>query len=112
MPALLASGFDWDTGNWEKCQKHGVPAAEIEAVLRGDPQIAPAPTRSVAEERFIAVGRTPSGRAIFIAFTLRIRDGARLVRPISARYMHAKEVERYEATRSQLEDRRGGGRVS
>lgn len=100
MAALLASGFDWDAGNREKCQKHGVSIAEIEAVLRGDPQIAPAPIRSLVEERFIAVGRTPEGRALFIAFTLRIRDGARLVRPITARYMHAKEIERYEATRS------------
>lgn len=100
MVALLASGFDWDAGNWEKCQKHGVSIDEIEAVLRGDPQIAPAPRRSFSEERFIAVGRTPAGRALFIAFALRIRDGARLVRPISARYMHAKEIERYEAARS------------
>ena len=100
MPALLATGFDWDTGNWEKCQTHGVSIAEIEAVLRGDPQIAPAPRRFLTEERFIAVGRTPGGRALFIAFTLRVRDGARLVRPISARYMHAKEIERYEATSS------------
>jgi len=100
MPPLSASGFDWDQANWEKCQKHGVSIAETEAVLRGDPQIAPAPRRSFAEERFIAVGRTSAGRALFIAFTLRNRDGARLVRPISARYMHAKEIERYEAARS------------
>jgi uncharacterized protein len=100
MVALRASGFDWDTGNWEKCQKHGVSIAEIEAVLLGDPQIAPAPRRSFAEERFIAVGRTAGGRVLFIAFTLRLRNGARLVRPISARYMHGKEIERYEATRS------------
>ncbi|HEX6441346.1 MAG TPA: BrnT family toxin [Stellaceae bacterium] len=100
MPALLASGLDWDAGNLEKCQKHGVSIAEIEAVLRGDPQIAPAPRRSLTEERVIAVGRTSEGRPVFIAFTFRMRDGARLVRPISARYMHAKEIERYEATRS------------
>lgn len=100
MPALRAIGFDWDTGNWEKCQKHGVSIAEIEAVLRSDPQIAPAPGRSLPEERFIAVGRTPRGRAIFVAFTFRTRNEARLVRPISARYMHAREIERYEAARS------------
>lgn len=100
MPALLASGFDWDAGNWEKCQKHGVSIPEIEAVLLGDPKIAPAPRRSATEERFIAVGRTAGGRVVFIAFAFRLRGGARLVRPISARYMHAKEIERYEATRS------------
>jgi uncharacterized protein len=100
MPTLHATGFDWDIGNREKCQKHGVSIAEVEALLRADPQIAPAARRSLTEERFIAVGRTPGGRALFIAFTLRTRDGARLVRPISARYMQAKEIERYEATRS------------
>lgn len=100
MPALSASGFDWDTGNREKCQKHGVSIAEIEALLLADPQIAPAPRRSVSEERFIAVGWTPAGRALFVAFTMRMLGGARLVRPVSARYMHAKEIERYEATRS------------
>lgn len=100
MAILIASGFDWDQGNWEKCQKHGVSIAEIEAVLSGDPRIAPAPRRSFTEQRLIAVGRTVAGRAVFIAFTLRIRDGARLVRPVSARYMHAKEIERYEAAGS------------
>jgi hypothetical protein len=34
MATLRSAGFDWDTGNWEKCQKHGVSIAEIEAVLR------------------------------------------------------------------------------
>src|ERR1051325_450590 len=100
MPAPPASGFDWDAGNWEKCQKHGGSAAEIEAGLRGDPQIAPAPRQSPNEARFMALGRTSTGRAVFIAFTFRARNGACLVRPISARYMHAKEVERYEAARS------------
>jgi uncharacterized protein len=100
MPACLASGFDWDVGNREKCQTHGVSIEEIEAMLRGDPQIAPAPKRSATEERFIAVGRTPAGRALFVAFTLRVQNGARLVRPISARYMHAREIQRYEAARS------------
>lgn len=99
MPAALASGFDWDAGNREQCQKHVVSIAEIERVLLADPQIAPAPRLSLTEERFIAVGRTPAGRALFVAFTMRMRDGARLVRPISARYMHAEEIERYEAAR-------------
>jgi uncharacterized DUF497 family protein len=33
---------------------------------------------------------------MFVAFTIRIRDGKQFVRPISARYMHAKEIEGYE----------------
>lgn len=33
---------------------------------------------------------------MFVAFTLRVKAGLRLIRPISARYMHAKEAKRYE----------------
>ena len=33
---------------------------------------------------------------MLIVFTLRIRDGAALIRPISARYMRAKEIDYYE----------------
>ena len=90
-------GFDWDAGNRDKCRKHGVSLAEIEAVLGGHPLIAPDLGHSAGETRSIAVGRTPAGRAVFIAFTLRMTGGRRLFRPISARYMRAKESQRYES---------------
>jgi uncharacterized DUF497 family protein len=35
-------------------------------------------------------------RAIFVVFTLRRRGDDILIRPISARYMHDKEVKSYE----------------
>jgi uncharacterized DUF497 family protein len=81
MAAHDATGFDWDAGNWEKCQRHGVSIGEIEAVLLGDPRIAAAPRRSRAEDRFIAVGRTSGGRALFIAFTFRFEMGLALFGP-------------------------------
>jgi uncharacterized DUF497 family protein len=59
--------------------------------------VAPDPRHSAAEDRFIAVGRNAQGRALFVAFTFRTRDGERLIRPVSARYMHRKEVASYEA---------------
>jgi len=90
------AGFDWDEGNRAKCRKHGVSIEEIEAVLRGEPHVAPDLRHSAAEDRFIAVGRNAQGRALFVAFTFRTRQGERLIRPISARYMHKKEVEAYE----------------
>lgn len=31
-------------------------------------------------------------------FTVRVKGSIRLIRPISARYMHAKEVKHYEET--------------
>lgn len=48
------------------------------------------------EARFRAVGRTSADRVAFVAFTYRTVEGRTLVRPISARYMHRKEIERYE----------------
>jgi uncharacterized DUF497 family protein len=90
-------GFDWDEGNRAKCLKHSVSIAEIEALLRGEPHVAPDPRHSAAEDRFIAVGRNVRGRALFVAFTFRTRDGEPIIRPVSARYMHRKEVASYEA---------------
>jgi uncharacterized DUF497 family protein len=79
-----------------RSQKHGVPVAEIEALLRSDPGIAPDPDHSAQEDRFIAAGRNAAGRPLFVAFTFRMKDGQRLIRPVSARYMHTKEIEGYK----------------
>lgn len=84
--------FDWDTGNATKCEKHGLGRADIEAFFRAKPRVAPDPAHSLTEQRFIAVGRTPGGRPAFIAFCWR---GPK-IRPVSARYMHAREAKRYE----------------
>jgi uncharacterized DUF497 family protein len=51
---------------------------------------------SQAEERFLAIGKGKRGRTIFLAFTVRTRNGQNHIRPISARYMHRKEIDRYE----------------
>jgi uncharacterized protein len=96
------SGFDWDTGNNAKCQKHGVPIAEIEALFHGSLNVFPDPEHSEDEERFKAIGQGSSGRYIFIVFTIRRRVRRRLIRPISARYMHQKEVEHYEKKASKF----------
>ena len=93
---LQVSGFDWDRGNRAKCQKHGVSIAEIEALLMGDPRIAPDPKHSAYEDRLIAVGKTNAGRPLFVAFTMRTTSGRRLIRPVTARYMHAREIAAYE----------------
>jgi uncharacterized DUF497 family protein len=102
---LAVAGFDWDDGNHVKCQKHGVSIAEIEALFRGGPLVAPAPKRSDTEDRMIAVGRTAAGRPLFVAFTLRTAARVRLIRPISARFMHAKEIRAYEQAIAATEDR-------
>jgi uncharacterized DUF497 family protein len=90
------AGFDWDEGNREKCLKHGVSLDEIEALFFGPIAIRPDLAHSVGETRFLGIGGTAGGRHVFIAFTIRRRDSANYIRPISARYMHRKEVEQYE----------------
>jgi uncharacterized DUF497 family protein len=88
--------FEWDAGNLTKCQKHGVSAAEMEALFASDPRVGRDEKHSEAEDRYVAIGRNRAGRPIFVVFTLRLIGGRELVRPVSARYMHRKEIERYE----------------
>lgn len=98
------AGIDWDEGNREKCRKHGVSLADIEEVLTGDPRVAPDVAHSRAEDRFIAVGRTRENRPVFVAFTFRMKHRRMFIRPVSARYMHRKEAERYEKESPTPED--------
>ena len=88
----FAMDFDWDDGNRAKCRKHGLTLEQIEHAMRNGARVAPDPVHSVVEQRFIAVSRTAEGRPVFVAFCWR---GARL-RPISARYMHAREAARHD----------------
>ncbi len=92
---MKIAGFDWDEGNWPKCGKHGVSREEIEQVLRGTPSVMPDP--HVDEPRMRAIGTTDVGRYIFLVFMQRKMDGQAKLRPISARYMHQKEIDHYES---------------
>jgi len=92
----VIAGFDWDDGNREKCRKHGVSIADIESMFGRPVAVFPDPAHSRAEERFKGIGMSKAGRHIFLVFALRQRGGATLVRPISARYMHSKEMQHYE----------------
>lgn len=85
-------GFDWDPGNIAKRQKHGISLVEIESVFRAPVLILNGKAHAELVRRFWATGTTATGRKAFIAFAMR---GGR-VRPISARFMRAKEIERYE----------------
>ena len=91
-------GLDWDDGNWPKCGSHGVSKEEIEFVLGAEPLVLP-DRSGTAEVRYNAVGKNAAGRDVFIVFTRRVRDALTLIRPIGARYMHAKEVQTYERTK-------------
>ncbi len=92
----MISGFQWDKGNWPKCGKHGVTKREIESLfIAGDPKIHPDIAHSGDEERHFAIGTTANGRWLFVVFTLRGDERRTLIRPLSARFMHRKEVEHY-----------------
>src|SRR5260370_22450393 len=97
MRRAAFSGVELDEGNRRKCQKHGVSSAEIEHVLRhGETLITPDQKNFPSEQRFLAIGRTRDGRHTFLVFTPREYATGTLLRPISARYMHEKEIKKYE----------------
>ena len=97
MNEYHVEGFDWDEGNWPKCRKHGMTKQEIEQVFLNTPAVYPDPAHSVAEERLKAIGRTNTGRYAYVSFTLRpLAAAGALIRPVSARYMHEREIKKYE----------------
>ena len=100
------AGFDWDQGNRQKCQKHGVSVAAVEAMFHHPIAVFPDPAHSRGEDRFKAIGRSDEGRHILIVFTLRTQRGETFIRPISARYMHKREIDYYEEEAARAQKRR------
>ena len=89
--------FDWDQGNQLKCEKHGVSSEEIEFLILSDPDVFLDVKHSLeSEQRFLAIGLNQVRRYLLVVFTIRKIDSKNYVRPISARYMHKKEVDYYE----------------
>jgi uncharacterized DUF497 family protein len=73
-----------------------VSIREIESALVSKSLvIMPDMKHSKDEGRYFAICQTVQGRDIFMVFTFRMVAGRKLLRPITARYMHRKEVERY-----------------
>ena len=97
---MKVSGFEWDSGNRDKCRKHGLNTEDIEALFVRPVIILPDHAHSRTEERKRAIGKTTAGRHVFLVFTIRERNGESYIRPISARYMHRKEIESYEKENS------------
>ena len=97
MAKIAFSGFAWDGANRPKCQKHGVSISEIEYVLaHAESLMIPDLKNSQGEPRYIAIGQTQKGHWTFVVFTPRRSGGDMLLRPLSARYMHAREIRKYE----------------
>ncbi|MBL6761075.1 MAG: BrnT family toxin [PS1 clade bacterium] len=84
--------FEWDLGNWPKCGKHGLSKEVIEYALNAVQLVREVQRRADSERRFQAVCLSPDGAYVFIVFVVRNRR----IRPVSARPMHMKEVQKYE----------------
>ena len=66
----------------------------IQQVLFETPMVRP--DAHPNEPRMRAIGKTDRGRYVFLVFMLRNVAGKTKLRPISARYIHQKEVNHYE----------------
>lgn len=82
-------GFDWDSWNINKNkEKHNVNFAECEEAFFNSPIVVGEDKKhSDSEERHYMLGKTDSGRLLFIVFTIRKNK----IRVISARDMSKKE---------------------
>ena len=87
------TGFDWDDGNQGKnWEKHQVSDGECEQAFFNQPLIAmPDHEHSDEEARILLLGKTDSGRKLFLVCTIR----GDLIRVISARNMTRREREVY-----------------
>ena len=85
--------FDWDAHNINKIRKkHNVQFPEAEEVFFDiNLIILPDPTHSIAEARYIVLGKTKTGRPLFVVIT----EPAGKIRIVSARDMSKKERIKY-----------------
>jgi len=92
------TGFDWDDGNLQKSwELHRVEFWEAEEIFFNEPVVIKADVKhSRQESRYMALGRTESGRLLFISATVR----RSLIRVISTRDMTRTEVRTYEQSKA------------
>lgn len=86
--------FEWDQGNTDKSYvKHGVTPKESEEIFLDEHlRVARDIVHSQGEDRFIGIGKTFSGKILFVVFMLRKQK----VRIISVRPANRKERRVYE----------------
>jgi len=88
-------GFDWDTGNFRKNEKHSVTQSEAEQIFFNKLLIIVEDTQhSRNETRYQALGKTDLLRLLHVTYTLRAHGTK--IRVISARAMSVKERRLYE----------------
>lgn len=87
-------GFNWDSGNVHKVEKHGLSIEQIEEFFQSNPYVCPDLKNSKKESRFLAFDKL-GAKILFVAFTLRAVDGVLKIRVISARYARKKEWDKF-----------------
>lgn len=86
-------GFEWDKANIEHIAQHNVMPTEAEDLFFDTNNVLDEDTKhSIAENRFIIIGKTKEGRLLYQVFTKR----GNKIRVISARDINRKEVQLYE----------------
>ncbi len=97
-------GLDWDDGNIYKIEAR-VSREAIHEFFRHEVLVKQDLRCPSSEERFLAIGHAKdTRRCLFVAFTFRAKGSEKLIRPISARYMHKKEKEAYEKEVKKLKE--------
>ena len=74
-------GFNWDIGNTDKCQKHGLTQEEIERFFQQKEIYVADIKHSTIEERFLAIGKGSENKLIVVAFTFRTKEEKNLSDP-------------------------------
>jgi uncharacterized DUF497 family protein len=82
--------FEWDKGNLRKVTRR-MSIETAEAAFIGNPRIRFDHEHSRIEERWFLINKVME-KWIFLVFTVR----KEVIRIISSRFMHAKEVKKYE----------------
>ena len=88
-----AAGFEWDEANIKHIARHNVIPAEAEEVFFDPKNVLDEDiVHSIAEDRFIIIGKTKEGKLLYQVFTKR----GNKIRVISSRDINKKEVKLYE----------------
>lgn len=86
-------GFEWDKANIQHIAQHNVTPSEAEDLFFDTNNVLDEDIgHSIAENRFIIIGKTKKGRLLYQIFTRR----GNKIRVISARDINKKEVKLYE----------------
>ena len=92
--------FDWDEGNEQKNEKHGISSSQIETIFDSPVYLAGKIMQGREEPRWLLLGET-----IFKNWTLIITTRGQKLRVVSCRRQRKKEAAFYEKIKKEGESR-------